>query len=63
MTFDARIDRIEDTMNIINCPECERSAEVQGDDDQILEHFFQPCARCGRQKTFVELAEIATGEQ
>ncbi len=63
MNFDTRIDQIENKLNIIACPECDRSAEAQGDDDQILEGFFAPCAKCGRQKTFVELAEIATGAE
>lgn len=59
MSFDSRIERIEDTMDIINCPECERSMDPVGDDDQAIENFFQPCAKCGRQKTFAEMAEVA----
>lgn len=62
MRIETRLKQLEE--KISSCPACaqrDRELAACADEATYLELFFVRCERCGRQRTFIDLVQLATG--
>lgn len=61
MNINGRLSKLEDALNLSDCPQCREGGDQAPADDptEAAAAFFEPCPKCGRQRTWLDLVEIA----